>query len=49
MLDLTTEAVAGWLAVHGSEELARSPPRADDQAELASEVVPSVRTGLRLG
>jgi len=39
MLDLATKAVAGWLAVHGSEELARTPSRADDRAELASTLV----------
>ena len=35
MLDLKTEAIAKWLAVHGSEDLARSPPRADDGPELS--------------
>jgi len=35
MLDLKTEAIAKWLAVHGSEDLARSPPRADDQPEMS--------------
>ncbi len=35
MLDLKTEAVAEWLAIHGSEDLARSPPRTDDRPELS--------------
>ena len=41
MLDLHTEAIAAWLAVHGSEDLARSAglPKADDDSGLSGVLV----------
>ena len=36
MPDLRTETIAAWLAVNGSDDLARSAPHADDRPDLAT-------------